>query len=430
MKTNYMVKIKTAPETYTSAEILFFAGWLFYTIYLFLASTMFITIFPMDDSVRNAFRLNMYAMVILKMFYCDRFSLKKTMVYGVILLVFLFSALISGYAYQFDYMFLALGAYGVKNERLLKLYVKFTISLTLIVIVSSFFGIIENRQFFRTSGTVRNCFGFIYTTDFAAHIFYILLAVSCLKGKKFKFRDMGIYFLIAAAILFFCDARLDAGLIILMAIGFMLYAKTRLFNYQIFKNILLFATPVCCFFSIAVTALYRRSAFWKAFDSLTTGRLSLGWRNLKYYGIKPFGQYIFQQGHGVLDFNSLYGYNFVDCGFLQVALEYGSLVLILVVAAAVFTTYRFLKKGRTEVALAIFFVALTSCFDHHILEIGYNPFLMMVFASITPAVSGETYALFRKKEEEKEEEIYVAPVPVGLTYMRDVWYQVFKDGGK
>ena len=53
--------------------------------------------------------LNMYAMVILKMFYCDCFSLKKTMVYGVILFVFCFSVLISGYAYQFDYMFLALG---------------------------------------------------------------------------------------------------------------------------------------------------------------------------------------------------------------------------------------------------------------------------------------------------------------------------------
>ena len=34
---------------------------------------------------------------------------------------------------------------------------------------------------------------------------------------------------------------------------------------------------------------------------------------------------------------------------------------------------------------------------------------MMVFASITPAVSGEIHALFRKKEEEKEEEFMSRP---------------------
>lgn len=78
-------------------------------------------------------------------------------------------------------------------------------------------GVIPNLQFVqsRVAGTVvQNSFGFIYLTDFASHCFYLYMVISYLYRNKFIFLRTLSGLALAGFVIYFCDARLNAGSII------------------------------------------------------------------------------------------------------------------------------------------------------------------------------------------------------------------------
>ena len=54
-------------------------------------------------------------------------------------------------------------------------------------------GLLENMVSFREE-KVRNSFGFIYATDFAAHIFYLVLMYFYLRSGKFNLIEIMPFF--------------------------------------------------------------------------------------------------------------------------------------------------------------------------------------------------------------------------------------------
>jgi putative uncharacterized protein truncated wzy len=78
-------------------------------------------------------------------------------------------------------------------------------------------GVIPNLQFVqsRVAGTVvQNSFGFIYLTDFASHCFYLYMVISYLYRNKFIFLRTLSELALAGFVIYFCDARLNAGSIL------------------------------------------------------------------------------------------------------------------------------------------------------------------------------------------------------------------------
>ena len=97
------------------------------------------------------------------------------------------------------------------------------------IILLSLVNVIPNLQFVQTRPVgvvVRNSFGFIYPTDFASHCFYLFTALSYLLRKKFIFLRTLSGVALAAFIIYYCDARLNAGSI-LAATGIFLYFYYR-----------------------------------------------------------------------------------------------------------------------------------------------------------------------------------------------------------
>ena len=100
-------------------------------------------------------------------------------------------------------------------------------------------GVIPNLQLVqsRTAGVVvQNSFGFISPTDFASHYFYLYMVISYLFRKKCIFLRTLSGLALAGFVIYFCDARLNAGSI-LAATGIFLY-----FYYR--KHIKLFLKPM------------------------------------------------------------------------------------------------------------------------------------------------------------------------------------------
>ena len=126
----------------------------------------------------------------------------------------------------------------------LKIYSVVALFFIVLIVFLAVIGAIPNLQFVqsRSAGVVvRNSFGFIYPTDFASHCFYLYTAISYIFRKKFIVLRTALGFGLAYFIIRYCDARLNAASITVMALifctfiseminsdGFLLYFLYRL----------------------------------------------------------------------------------------------------------------------------------------------------------------------------------------------------------
>lgn len=412
----------------TPSEFMYYLGAGAYFTLMFLSTTMFADILPLSNhTLRNAIRFTCYGFILVKMMLAETFTLKRVAVYVVIALPILMCYHVTGYIYQLDMFMLIVGARGFRANRIVNLYFFMSMLLIAVTLIALAGGVIENRTFTRTdSDVIRNSVGFIYPTDFGARLFYTSLAFCALVGKRYNLAMLGIFCVISALLTVFCDARLDAALIVIVGILFYLNAKTRFFKRKWIERMLIVCVPFFFFLSYFVTMSYKKGPFFKYLDRILSKRLMYGYYNVWYTGIHPFGRHIYQQGHGALNYSSWAGYNFVDCGYLQALLEYGYVLMFLVLLMFVLITFTAIRRGQHHLAIIIFMIGLSSCVDHHFLEFWYDPFPLLIF-SVIPYAPG-----YRKKGAEKVEEPAAEaeqiqkdiPAPKGLSHSHDVWGQL------
>ena len=412
----------------TPSEFMYYLGAGAYFTLMFLSTTMFADILPLSNhTLRNAIRFTCYGFILVKMMLAETFTLKRVAVYVVIALPILMCYHVTGYIYQLDMFMLIVGARGFRANRIVNLYFFMSMLLIAVTLIALAGGVIENRTFTRTdSDVIRNSVGFIYPTDFGARLFYTSLAFCALVGKRYNLAMLGIFCVISALLTVFCDARLDAALIVIVGILFYMNAKTRFFKRKWIERMLIVCVPFFFFLSYFVTMSYKKGPFFKYLDRILSKRLMYGYYNVWYTGIHPFGRHIYQQGHGALNYSSWAGYNFVDCGYLQALLEYGYVLMFFVLLMFVLISFTAIRRGQHHLAIIIFMIGLSSCVDHHFLEFWYDPFPLLIF-SVIPYAPG-----YRKKSAEKVEEPAAEaeqiqkdiPAPKGLSHSHDVWGQL------
>ena len=411
----------------TPSELMYFVGAAAYFSVMFMSTTMFADILPLSNhTLRNTVRFTCYGFILVKMLLVEKFTLKRIIAYIVIALPMLMCYQITGYIYELDLFMLIVGARGIKADRVLRFYFIMCLILTSITFIALAAGIIENRTFIRsTGGKIRNSVGFIYPTDFGARIFYMLLAFCCLVGKKFNFIMMSVFFIISGLLVYYCDARLDAGLIIILGILIFVNTHTKFFTLKWVEKLLIAGVPLFFVLSYCVTMSYPTSPIFKAIDQVLSNRLMYGYYNVYYVGIHPFGRYIYQQGHGALNYSTWAGYNFVDCGFLQALLQYGYILMFFALVMFVLISLTAVKRGQHTIAIVVFMIGLSSCVDHHFLEFWYDPFPLLIF-SVIPYARGYSTKKAEKKADfdaQEETEENTSPIPKGLSHSHDVWGQ-------
>lgn len=275
------------------------------------------------------------------------------------------------------------GAYKVDVKRILKIYLWIIGGLTLVAFLASQLGIIENLRYIRPrSGIVRNSFGIIYPTDFAAHIFFLYTVIIYLFGRgnrPYLLASLGFFF--AWFTYKFSDARLDAATIAgLAGLYLLVYHHSRLTNRFLawWSWLLMISFPIISYW---LTVNYRYGySFYHVINRLLSGRLALGQSALKTYGVKLFGQNIVFIGNGG-SLRVSRSYNFVDSSYLKILLLYGLIFLVAyVILMALFAWSR--SQAKDYLFLAVFtMIGVNSMVAHHWQEPVYNIFSILVFAS-------------------------------------------------
>lgn len=282
------------------------------------------------------------------------------------------------------------GAKGEKYEDVLRYYFSVSLFFCVSIIILNRMGLVREsltapmgrEGIFTDESVVRHSFGYVWSTDFATHVFFILLTYWILrKGKIGKLFSL-IYLIIVFLIIKYSDARLGAGSILLLVVAsFYLYLRKRFMAKKTFPKsykLVVIWIPFL-FLLIYYLTIWYDDANTNAviLNLLLSGRLSISQDVIREYGIKMFGQYYIQYGGT----SSKIYYNFIDSSYLQLLVIYGIIYTICYVGAYVYLTYKAYKRKDEVLLIAILIAGFTGAISQHFIQIYMNPILIALFTN-------------------------------------------------
>jgi len=312
---------------------------------------------------------------------------KKEMIWaGIILFAFLMPALLTEYRFLWYTGFLIVGAKDIDFNKILKVYLVIGITIMVAAFVASQAGVIENLVFTALRDNAvkyRYSFGSVYPTDFSAHIFYLAIAGLCLCENRITLGKIVNLIVLAIFVQDKCGARTSFICLIVyaVALGFLCVFKKRIKTNWLYY-IINCATIGFASLYYGLTYIFsEQNADMVKLDNLLSGRLALGAKAVQDYGHKLFGQNIVERGWGR---GSTEGeYFFLDDSYIRIAILYGIVLLGVVLIMTFITGIRVINSRRIIILMSLAVIGLHSFMEHHMLEIAYNPLLLLPFVDLT-----------------------------------------------
>lgn len=359
-------------------EKLYLIAFSLYLFQSFLSTTMFITIIP--SVFFTIIKVISILLVFIKIIM-EKYNKKKFVIILISSFLLIISALISSYGSIFIFLLFIVGAYNVCFRKIVKLYFSLCLVLLIISIISSKIGIIQDLIYTK-NGRLRDSFGIVYPTDFASHVFFIMISYIYLKGKDINFFNYIIILIVSLLVYYFCYTRLDISCMLLLIIISYMYKKNKInFKNKYIKLTLIFSFVICAFIGIFLTLNYDyRNEKYVKIDQLLSGRLTIGKMMYNQYGVKWFGQEINDYGFGgslVFKYDT---YNYIDCSYLRILLKYGIVTFTLLVLFNIMFYRKLYNNGNNLLLLLMLVVSINSIVAQHYIDFSYN-FLLFSFLS-------------------------------------------------
>lgn len=389
-----------------NGESLFFYGFILFIFRGIMATTMF----PYIGIIFKICFGIAILMLLIKIILFDKYTFKM-----FIAVVGMFACgvavfLSSGYFSPFLWVLLIVASKDVPFRKILQIYLLMNITIMGLAFIASLLGVIENLAYTNQDwNNLRYSFGCVYTTDFAAHIFFMLLAAFYLYQNKLRWYHYIGTCAIAGFIYYFCFAKLDTICILLMVLLFggyhvlqwqsskesvivpgiekdhqqvFVFKRTKAYLRwkRIWMKVALVSMPVLAILMYFLSVSYRQdNEFLENINETITGRLALGKTGLEDYGISLFGQDVPMVGFGgstTLEEE----YFFIDSSYINILLRHGILFLIMIFIIYGVICYK--HKKDTVLMLCIVLLAISCFIDHHMLEEAYNPLTYALFAKM------------------------------------------------
>lgn len=361
----------------------------------FLDATMFRIQWPPKFGLVLYFAIMAYTLAMLC--FNNKYSKKELICAGVVLAAFVIAAVAGDNSFLFEVGFLIVGAKNIHFDRILKVFFGVSLVILAAAMICSQAGMIENLVYPSVRGGVRQCFGTIYPTDFAAHVFYMAMAALCMNNRRIHIADIVIVGALGVFVYKACSAFTGTmtlglaaiGMIVVMIVQRRLEQKDKLEGTDAplgwWNGLLQFLTLAPVFFAalfIGMVHLYRpESAFWAKLDQILSLRLSVSAEGTANYAYRLFGQHVEEFGNG-RSIETREHYFFLDDSYLRMALIYGIVILIVVLLMMIIIANRAVRYQRCMLYLAMLLIALHCFMEQHLLEMAFNPFILGMFADM------------------------------------------------
>ena len=231
----------------------------------------------------------------------------------------------------------------------------------------------------------RHGLGFSWTTTSHILFLHILLEYIYLRREKTTIIEYVIMELLNWWFYKMTDTSMTFYIITLFVVYF-IFTKIEKEKFHYFKKIAVYALTVpylCALVSVSAQYFYKQgNKIWDLIDQLVHGRLYFGHKGITDYGLSLLGTHVEWIGFSAREMKG--EYNYIDCSYLQVAIEYGLLFLLLVLMVYTVILYRGLKNKDYYLMAAVCFLLVFAMTEPRLVNLMYTAFPLLVLAKMVP----------------------------------------------
>ena len=374
-------------------DLLFFAGFIPYLIRLMWQTTMFRN--PFKGRFGSVYLLACIGVLALKVICFDKLNFRQMLLSAILLGIGVMTYLKSKSTVMLMLMVMVIGARNINFDKILKGYLVVVIGGLVVAFVAAMLGIIEdisNERYIFSICMKGHSFGIINTTDFAAHIFFVFLAIFYLRRNRQQWFDYVLAVGVAIGLFFVTQARLDSGCMVIMALLFAfgdIAAKSdtgsgvgKIFDF-LHARLYPFVMPILTAGIFILSLIYSvENKILNVINNITSHRISLAHTDFERRSITLFGQHIKMYGLGKgKGVPAAEGYTFIDISYQQVLLCYG--VVSLAALLSIYVHMALKNKKNRHFLYCILLIAINCTLAHHLHELAYNPFTLAFLTCVS-----------------------------------------------
>ncbi|MCI5758558.1 MAG: hypothetical protein MR218_00600 [Eubacterium sp.] len=392
-----------------------------YLAFIVLKSILTATMIPVNwwnTRLENILQLLALVMVMWKAASGDVWTARER-----ILAVFLCGSLVLSwhsysYAFIYELAVLLFLAHGMEFRKILTVHLAVSLAVTLVTVTLALSGRIENLTYYQEAHNyrARMAFGFLYPTDFCAHLFFMTLSYVWLRLRKIRWGEIAAIAVLGIFTWVCCDARTTTLLfaLLVLRLGIMKLRSHRASSgrpadhaacgsrtmraarrseerrtgtavFSRFREwidwLIVLSAPIFAAMMILMSRFYSESSgFLRFVNRVLNNRLYYGHIGFERYNMRLWAQNVEMHGAGGAVKRTT-EYFFLDSSYVNILLCLGLVVLAAVLLILVITANRQRKTGD-HLKLFLLFLIIAACvIEHHLIEIQTNPFLLLVLAA-------------------------------------------------
>lgn len=286
---------------------------------------------------------------------------------------------------------LIVGAKDISFHSIVKVHFVVSLSFCLLNVFGYELGLLKQannylgdlREGFGGDLVERLHFGYGWATDFANHVFFILLDYWILHNGKLSIMGYLLFLFVPPFIIIYTDTRLATGCIILLMLSSIYLSRKEKKIKQISsitKKVLIFSLPFFAVTSIWATIDYEpTNLYWFAANIVLSNRLQYGADAINEFGISWLGQPV--EMHGAIDAGGMAEYNFVDCSYVQFLIRYGVVFISLIVFLFIRMSLSAVSRDDRVLLFAIMIAGVSGIIAQFVFDYRYCVLFLALMAS-------------------------------------------------
>ena len=362
-------------------EFLFFIALAIYMVAKTIEiSTMFNDISWMPQLMK-LLRYISYGIIAVKLIYDSIYTEVEIV---KILLIFILLGLVSLHINSnilFCSFFFIIAARNIDIRKLLLGAFWIQLILTIMIAIASQIGLVSDWMY-NIEGRNRHSLGYIYPSYIASIFFYMILAYMYIRKEKLHLLESIMIGVLNCIIFVLTDSKTSFVLTFLAIVVFFIlkYYKKELKNNLISKLLYSYSVLGIAIISIFACIIYSdENNFLVKINSFINNRLIMGHNALLEHGVSLFGERIRWVGFGGLGYTTSAlkeEYNYVDCSYVKVLLDYGIIFFVIMLVGYALVAHRAIEQKDRFLCMCIIFMCIYSIIEPRIIEFGFNPFVL------------------------------------------------------
>lgn len=319
-----------------------------------------------------------YGLFLIKILAENLYEKSKLLPFVLLLLLSCIQAYGNGLR-EICFLLLILLACGhAEEEDALRLQIIIQLICLIGVFTLCIWGIVENKEFY-DHGTIRYTMGFVYINGAGSLLFSSEIAWLYLRREKISIGEVVLFLTGWAVIYSYTDLRTMTllgctAVVICYLSGFCKWSVQQTpfkWLYMIFPAFMTaFSWILQCFYNG-----HSQETLMKILNTKLNGRLQLAKSALENYGLSLFGKRI--QWIGNADNIVRNKYNYVDCAYIRIPLDFGIVIGLLFVAVYCYIMYKLVRENNRSGCLVLCIVMVCGFMMSVLSGISYNPLLLL-----------------------------------------------------